>query len=433
MTQWASNEGKNLARRRGFFAEIQHQQRLADQRAARARRERAAAQAAIERSRAQAERARAQAVRAAAASERASEAERKRAEREAQAAYAEARKAEADDQNEVLRLTNAAVGSLLGATLNVDDHVDLEQLKRTAHHPPFPHPDLEVPIPRPMPLALPPAPIWQEPAAPKGLFGKRKKHEELKQEAWAAFQAHGAEWERLRDSLPARQADADRQHDALEHRRREQLEVERGRYQATCEARQREVDEHNAEIDALIAGLGYGVPEAVQEYLDIVLANSVYPEDFEVRHEATFDAASGEAAIRAVVPAPELLPAVKAYRWVKASDEIVGAALTKKDQNERYGDALAQVALRTLHEVFEADRRGVVRSIALEVGPATKDPATGLDRFFPLVAVGASRDHFVEFDLASVVPTATLQHLGAAISKNPIALTVVDPGGVRRS
>ncbi|KTR19373.1 hypothetical protein NS330_08535 [Curtobacterium citreum] len=133
------------------------------------------------------------------------------------------------------------------------------------------------------------------------------------------------------------------------------------------------------------------------------------------------------------MPAPETIPTVKAYRWVKASDEIVGSPLTKKDQTERYGDALAQVALRTLHEVFEADRRGIVQSISLEVGPATKDPATGLDRFFPLVAVGASREHFTGFDLSAVVPSSTLQHLGAAISKNPLSLSVVDPGGVRRS
>ncbi|OII09280.1 hypothetical protein BIU97_12110 [Curtobacterium sp. MCBA15_009] len=128
-----------------------------------------------------------------------------------------------------------------------------------------------------------------------------------------------------------------------------------------------------------------------------------------------------------------MLPAVKAYRWVKASDEIVGSPSTKKDLTERYTDALAQVALRTLHEVFEADRRGIVRSISLEVGPATKDPATGLDRFFPLVAVGASREQFIGFDLSAVVPVATLQHLGAAVSKNAVALSVIDPGGVRRS
>jgi restriction system protein len=242
-----------------------------------------------------------------------------------------------------------------------------------------------------------------------------------------------SKWEVLRDALPQRQAEADRQYRALDDRRKDQLAAERRRYDAACRVREKDVEEHNAEIVALIAGLGYGVPDAVQEYLDIVLANSVYPEDFEVRHEATFDAGTAEARIRAIVPAPDELPSAKTYRWVKASDEIVANALTKKDQTDRYSDAIAQVALRTLHEVFEADRRGIIQSIALEVGPATKDPATGLDRFFPLIAVGAARERFVEFDLSSVIPAATLQLLGAAISKSPLTLTVVDAGGVRRS
>ncbi|PYY33736.1 hypothetical protein DEJ32_15770 [Curtobacterium sp. MCPF17_046] len=412
---------------------MQHQQRLSDARAARARRERAAANAAVERARMQTERARAQAARAVAAGARATEAERKRAEREAQTAYAEARKAEAEDQNEALRLVNESIAGLLSATLDVDDYVDLEALKRTVAHPAFPHPDLERPVPRPLPLVLPPAPVWREPEAPKGLFGKRKKHDELKQEWWVGFQRATAEWEALRDALPQRQAEADRQYAQLEDRRKDQLAAERRRYDAACRVREKEVDEHNAEIETLIAGLGYGVPEAVQDYLDIVLANSVYPEDFEVRHEASFDSDAAEARIRAVVPAPDALPTAKAFRWVKASDEIAETSLTKKDQTDRYSDALAQVALRTLHEVFEADRRGVIRSIALEVGPATKDPATGRDKFFPLVAVGASRDRFMEFELSAVVPSATLQLLGAAVSKSPLTLAVVDAGGVRRS
>lgn len=422
----ASSKGFFVARKRGFFAEIQHQQRLAEVHAARVQREQAAASAALQRARAHAERAQA-------AASRSSEAERKRLEREAQAAYVEARKAEVDEMNDRLGVVLDEIGNLLSATLGVDDFVDLDSLKREVRHPAFPHPDLEVPNSRPLPLILSPQPVWQEPPAPKGLFGKKKKHDQAKQEWWAGYQSAMVHWEQERTSLPARQAEADQRYEAVERRRTELLTAERERYAAECKLREAEVGEHNGEIDALIAGLGYGVTEAVQEYVDIVLANSVYPESFEVRHEAEFDPGSAELLLRAVVPAPDQLPTVKAYRYVKATDEIVGSPSTKKDLNDRYSDALAQVALRTLHEVFEADRRGVVHSVSLEVGPATKDPATGLDRFFPLVAVGAGRAQFMEFDLGAVVPAATLGLLGAAVSKSPMALAVVDPSGVRRS
>ena len=64
-----------------------------------------------------------------------------------------------------------------------------------------------------------------------------------------------------------------------------------------------------------------------------------------MRHEAVLSRFC-ELLLRAVVPAPDQLPTVKAYRYVKASDEIVGSPSTKKDLNDRYSDALAQVALQ---------------------------------------------------------------------------------------
>lgn len=39
----------------------------------------------------------------------------------------------------------------------------------------------------------------------------------------------------------------------------------------------------------------------------------------------------------------------------------------------------------------------------------------------------------MEFDLSGLVPQATLKHLGAAISKDPVGLVAVDVTGVRKS
>ncbi|HEY9564096.1 MAG TPA: hypothetical protein VIR30_10040, partial [Nocardioides sp.] len=92
-----------------------------------------------------------------------------------------------------------------------------------------------------------------------------------------------------------------------------------------------------------------------------------------------------------------------------------------------------QVALRTLHEVFEAERRGLIQSISLEVGTETTDPATGIQGYVPFVAVAAERATFMAFDLSEVVPAATLQHLGAAASKNPLGLVPADVSGIRKA
>ena len=90
-----------------------------------------------------------------------------------------------------------------------------------------------------------------------------------------------------------------------------------------------------------------------------------------------------------------------------------------------------QVALRSLHEVFESDRRGMIKTISLEVGSETIEPATGQQKFILFVATGAEREEFLSFNLSAVDPAATLSLLGASISKNPFGLVATSSTGVR--
>jgi restriction system protein len=53
--------------------------------------------------------------------------------------------------------------------------------------------------------------------------------------------------------------------------------------------------------------------------------------------------------------------------------------------------------------------------------------------FIPFIATGAEREAFLHFDLSSVVPPATLKHLGASVSKNPFALDAADTSGIRKA
>lgn len=415
-----------MARRRGFYAEMQHQTKLNEQRQRTAVREQAAA---VRR----AEQARKAEERAWAAAERASEAERKRLKREADAAHLAARQAEVEQLNSELTATYDRVDSLLEATLNVDDYVNLESLRRTVSHPPFDRQDLRNPIPAPAPIPDPAPPVFLPPAPPSGLFGRKKKLAQAQAQAEAAFAHAHAWWEEEMRQLPARRQQLDSQHAAQEKARKCALEAEVNRYKAECAEREKDVEEHNAGVEQFITNLSYGSVEAVQEYVGIVLANSVYPEGFDVEHEAEFEPGAAELALRVLIPEPGTIPTIKSYKYVKASDEIVPVALSQKDAKDRYAGIVHQVALRSLHEVFEADRRELIQSISLEVGAEANDPATGKEAFIPFLAVGASREVFSGIDLSAVVPVATLDHLGASISKNPYGLVSANVAGVRRS
>jgi restriction system protein len=132
--------------RRGFFAELHYQNQLAEKRRLQAERAAARAYAAAVRQEEQAQR---RAEQAAAQFARATAAEQKAAEREAKRLHQEARLAEVSSLNARLEETFDEIDSLLAATLDVDDFVDLERLRVTAEHPPFARSDLEVPTPPP--------------------------------------------------------------------------------------------------------------------------------------------------------------------------------------------------------------------------------------------------------------------------------------------
>ncbi|MEU6248536.1 hypothetical protein [Glycomyces sp. NPDC047010] len=413
-----------MGRRRGFFAEMQHQARLAEQRQRTAQRQHEAAVRRAEQARRAQERARA-------AAQRASEAERKRLEKLAADAYVAARQAEVGQQNAELEAEYDKLDSLLASTLEVDDYVDLERLRKVAQHPPFDAKGFGVPLPQPIPIADPPQPMRQPLEKPSGMFGRKKKLEEAKARAEAAFADAYQRWQVELQSLPQRrQAQAD-QYAIAEQARLDSLSKEKAKYDKACARREKEAEKHNAALDEFIVNLGYGTEDAVQQYIGIVLANSVYPEGFEVDSDFGFNSETAELSLRVEIPAPDHMPTVKTYRYVKASDEIAATQLSQKACKDRYADVVHQVALRSLHEVFEADRRGLIQSISLEVGTETADPATGKATYLPFVAVGASREKFLEVDLSAVVPVATLDYLGASVSKNPFGLTPVKTRGIR--
>jgi len=420
-----------MGRKRGFLAEVNRIAKAsaadARRRESEAHRKQVAAQREVEQARNREERALAQAKKAA-------ESERKRLEKEAKAAHIAAQERRVEELNAQLEAVYDDLENLLEATLDVDDFVDLESLRSSAEHPSFPYPELEQAVPVPD-HPDPPSPKLQLPEKPIGV-GKLLdlgRHARATKRAREVYAEAKKSWEQ-----ECRKAEAERQRltqetTAANRDREKKLKLALEEYLEERSQRDQEVAEKNAHLDKLIANLGYAIPEAIEEYIDIVLSNSVYPDHFSVDYEFEFSPDLGELALTVLIPDPQTIPSIKAYKYVKAKDEIASTNLSLKAARDRYTSVCHQVAIRSLHEVFEADRRGLVRSISLTLGTNTIHPATGLKTLIPFVGVGAERDTFLQFDLSSVVPSATLEHLGAALSKDPTKLLAADLSGIRSS
>ena len=411
------------------FARVLRDMRVAE----RKKRSGAAARKAAERRASKAQKQTNDAQKRIASAERLSGKQRSDALREARTDLVTAREAEVAALNSELERRYHELDNLLEATLSVDDHVDLEVFRAQVSHPPFEYDHLREPLPMPEPIPDPAPPVRQAPARVRGIFGRKRKRQQAMIEVENRYAADYAQWQHDWATLPNRRAAQAAEYEQREAERRRELEARSAEYQNECAEREAEASRKNSTLDELIAGLGYGTPSAVNEYIEIVLANSVYPEGFNVEHEAQFEPATAELSLQVQIPAPDQVPSIKTYRYVKKDDAITETQLSQKMVKDRYNGIVESVALRSLHEVFEADRRGIIRAISLELGTRTIDPATGHEVDIPFVAVATDRDTFTEIDLSAVVPSATLEYLGAAVSKNARGLVPVTSSGVRRA
>ena len=263
------NGGRTVARRRGFFAELNHQAQLAErkrqQQAGATNRAQEAAQREAERAYRAAERARAAAARADAA-------EQKAAEKEAARLHLESRQAEVAAMNAELAGAYAEIDGLLAATLEVDDWVDLERLRvASVEHPAFDPGKLAHAVAPPS-LQYPPQPTWQEPEAPRGLsgvVGGRKRHEANAARARAEYEQAYRAWHEQATAMHAAYQAQLARHATDEEKRLAALAIARARYDDECRQRESDAAERNAELDRLINELSFDVEGAIQEYVRI--------------------------------------------------------------------------------------------------------------------------------------------------------------------
>ncbi len=424
-----------MARRTGILVQMQRD-------AARRQRERQRAAAAYVRQQAQAQRdaqrAEREALRTQAAALRLAEQHAKadaRAQAEAvkqqKQAHLELQQARVASQNADLEAEVAELEQLLASTLEVDDFIDFESLKRSAQHPAFQPGAIGRPTPPPRLESTPGEPTFAQfaPPPPTGMakvFGKGK-HERQVLAAQQRFSQVHAAWQQESSAVQQRNAVAARKQRQTEHARVEALKKAKAAYDDQCAEREREVSAHNADVTALAEAFTRRDPQAVLEYFTLVLANSDYPDDFPQQYRLAYIPESTQLVVEYELPDLSCVPAVREYKYVKSKDEVTSTARPVRDIKALYGSVVAQITLRTLHEIFEADRTALVDTVVFNGMVTTTDPGTGKQVRPCLVTVRTTREVFADLDLALVEPLACLERLNASVSKRPSDLAPVRP------
>jgi restriction system protein len=190
---------------------------------------------------------------------------------------------------------------------------------------------------------------------------------------------------------------------------------------------QEEVDQQHAEVDSLQQRFSKGDPAAIVSYFTQVLEASDYPLDFPHHTRMAFVPESKQLVVELELPGIEVVPKARAYKYVKTRNEITETARPQRDIKSLYASVISPMSLRTLHEIFEADREGQIDTVAFNGFVKKTDSRTGKAISPYLITVRTTRDAFEELDLQHVDPLQCLKGLQASVSRSPSELAPVRP------
>ncbi|PNE37893.1 restriction endonuclease [Streptomyces noursei] len=217
---------------------------------------------------------------------------------------------------------------------------------------------------------------------------------------------------------------------AAEARRQAQLTAYQQQYDQWAAGALAEIRWHNAGVEELVAGLRAGDADAVVEYFSAALySGTSWPEGFPRQLSAGYDTAARQLVLDWELPGYDVVPEVKAVRYLPTADEERETARPAAQRRALYREVLAQGVLLVLRDLFAADTHGALDSVALNGFVDDVDPVTGRPATIFLATVLAPRSAVESYRLDQVSALDCLTDgLRGQLSTRPDQRTPVRPG-----
>ncbi len=186
-------------------------------------------------------------------------------------------------------------------------------------------------------------------------------------------------------------------------------------------------DDRNAKIEVMKERyFNFNIP-AITQYSKLVLQRSNYPEYFPKSFELNYNPDSKIMIVDYQLPAPADIPTLSEVKYVQSNDGFTEKHINESIRNKLYDNLLYQIALRTIHELYEADVINALQSIVFNGFVDSLDPATGQRAYSCVFSVQANREEFLEINLGCVHPKACFRKLKGVGSSKLHSLTPVAP------
>lgn len=320
-------------------------------------------------------------------------------ERERKGRHVAEREAETNRLNESINRTVAKLANILSTGVMDSSALDYDARKHPL--PVFDPGGLDRPLPRPTIESFLP----RDPGAFSQLVpGWKTRSEKKRVGAEEKFQVAHTQWQ--------------------EHERAREAQLTERR--AKHEQKVSQAREHNLRMDEVAADARTGKQYAVEDYVRHALQSSRYPSGFPARFELRYLPSRNELLLEYELPvAREIIPAETSWRYVKTRDSIEPKMRATADSTKIYKSILAQATLRTLYEIFTADKFKHVETIFFNGFVNDLDPTTGRPTRARLVSLRADRAEYLDRDFSRLDPVKALQSLRANFSPAPTELLPV--------
>ncbi len=335
------------------------------------------------------------------------------------------------------------IDDLLIHTLPIDDTINWESLKDTKK--------FEVPNPKNKlqsvlsSMIKTPQPTFRElPKEPdKGLYEpqlslvdkvlKSSKEKKIRQ-AETLYQDAMSNWRKAVDEINSFNINLKKEYEQKIKEREEKIltvnkhydELEK-EWEAEKELFDKNQKDYNDKIEKLKENYFQKNAESVIQYCEIVLNNSQYPETFPKDFDLDYNSDNKLLIIDYVLPVPDDLPKLTGVKYIALKKELKESFLSETQLSKIYDSIIYKITLRTLHELFEADKVEALEEIIMNGWVNAIDKATGKKVSNCIVTIQAKKIKFNEIELSNVDPKLCFKNLNGIGSSKLSNLTAVKP------
>jgi len=334
----------------------------------------------------------------------------------------------------------AEIQGVLAHTLAVDDRIEFDSLRVHEPAPEFSAPILTLPTYRPDAAVVDPVKppsleaLLKNKVRPATLFERVFRSSRVSRETEQVTAQHDAamkKYEHDRVSVlqqrRAHKDEFDRKCERLRSEHSQSVETARREHELVLAAYNSKRQQRDAEVTALEESYRMGEADSVTLYTEMVLSRSDYPSGFPQQFRIAYQPENRQLVIDFELPTIDVIPQFAEFRYVKARRSVDEKPRKPAEIKALYRELVAQTALRTLHEVLEADQGNHLDTVVFSGYINKIDATTGQDVRPYLVSLRVTKDAFLAINLSRVEPQACLKNLGAQVSANPEEARAVRP------